>query len=58
MEQFIGYDAHKKFSVFVAVKEKGQAGEALRVQFSKSGLRARSCLLLVHPGVEQLSHAI
>jgi transposase len=32
MEQFIGCDAHKKFSVFVAVNEKGQAGEALRVK--------------------------
>ena len=31
MQQFIGCDAHKKFSVFVAVNEKGQAGEALRV---------------------------
>ena len=31
MVQFIGCDAHKKFSVFVAVNEKGQAGEALRV---------------------------
>ena len=31
MEHFIGCDAHKKFSVFVAVNEKGQAGEALRV---------------------------
>jgi hypothetical protein len=31
MEQFIGCDAHKKFSVFVAVNEKGQAGEAMRV---------------------------
>jgi transposase len=31
MEQFIGCDAHKKFSVFVAVNEKGQVGEALRV---------------------------
>ena len=31
MEQFIGCDAHKKFSVFVAVNEKGQAGEAVRV---------------------------
>jgi hypothetical protein len=28
MEQFIGCDAHKKFSVFVAVNEKGHAGEA------------------------------
>jgi transposase len=31
MQQFIGCDAHKKFSVFVAVNEKGCAGEALRV---------------------------
>jgi len=31
MEQFIGCDAHKKFSVFVAVNVKGQASEALRV---------------------------
>jgi len=34
MEQFIGCDAHKKFSVFVAVNEKGQADEALRVTLS------------------------
>jgi hypothetical protein len=31
MEQFIGCGAHKKFSVFVAMNEKGHAGEALRV---------------------------
>jgi len=31
MEQSIGCDAHEKFSVFVAVNEKGHAGEALRV---------------------------
>jgi transposase len=31
MEQFIGCDAHKKFSVFVAVNEKGHAGQAIRV---------------------------
>jgi len=31
MKQFIGCDAHKKFSVFVAVNEKGHAGEAVRV---------------------------
>jgi len=30
MEQFIGCDAHKKFSVFVAVNEKGEAGGAPR----------------------------
>jgi hypothetical protein len=31
MQQFTGCGAHKKFSVFVAVIERGQAGEALRV---------------------------
>src|SRR5215472_5324377 len=31
MEEFIGCDAHKNFSVFVSVNEKGRAGEALRV---------------------------
>jgi hypothetical protein len=31
MEQFIGCDAHKKYSVFVTVNEKGHAGEAWRV---------------------------
>jgi hypothetical protein len=31
MEQFIGCDAHKQFSVFVAVNEKGHARETLRV---------------------------
>jgi hypothetical protein len=31
MEEFIGCDAHKNFSVFIAVNEKGKAGEALRV---------------------------
>src|SRR6202051_3824530 len=35
MEQLIGCDAHKKFSVLVAVNEKGQAGEALRVMHDR-----------------------
>lgn len=35
MEQFIGCDAHKKFSVFVAVNENGQSGEALRVMHNR-----------------------
>jgi transposase len=35
MERFIGCDAHKKFSVFVAVNEKGHAGEALRVNHDR-----------------------
>ena len=39
MEQFIGCDAHKKFSVFVAVNEKGQAGEAVRVPHDRQVYR-------------------
>jgi transposase len=39
MEQFIGCDAHKKFSVFVAVNERGQAGEALRVMHERQPYR-------------------
>jgi hypothetical protein len=35
MEQFIGCDAHKRFSVFVVVNEKGQAGEAIRVEHDR-----------------------
>jgi transposase len=35
MQQFIGCDAHKKFSVFVAVNEKGQAGDAVRVEHER-----------------------
>ena len=35
MQQFIRCDAHKKFSVFVAVNEKGQAGEAIRVEHDR-----------------------
>jgi transposase len=42
MEQFIGCDVHKKFSVFVAVNEKGHAGEAMRVAHDR--LRYREFL--------------
>ena len=31
MEQFIGCDAHKTYSVFVAVNERGEASQAIRV---------------------------
>jgi len=40
MEQFIGCDAHKKFSVFVAVNEKGRAREAIRVVHDRQVYRA------------------
>ena len=39
MEQFIGCDAHKKFSVFVAVNEKGHAGEAIRAAHDREAYR-------------------
>jgi hypothetical protein len=48
MEQFIGCDAHKKFSVFVAVNEKGQAGEALRVSHNRQQYRAFLARLPAH----------
>jgi hypothetical protein len=32
MQQWIGCDAHKKFSVFVAVDERGKASHAVRVE--------------------------
>src|SRR5882757_7865974 len=48
MEQFIGCDAHKKFSVFVAVNEKGQAGEALRVAHDRQLYREFLARLPAH----------
>jgi transposase len=39
MEQFIGCDAHKKFSVFVGVNEKGHVGEAIRVAHDREAYR-------------------
>jgi transposase len=51
MEQFIGCDAHKKFSVFVAVNEKGQAGEALRVAHDRDVYREFLARLPVHSAI-------
>ncbi len=48
MEQFIGCDAHKKFSVFVAVNEKGHAGEALRVAHDRDLYREFLARLPAH----------
>jgi transposase len=39
MEQFIGCDAHKKFSVFVAIDEKGKTSEAVRVPHDRERYR-------------------
>jgi len=35
MEQFIGCDAHKKFSVFASMNEEGQYGPAIRVKHDR-----------------------
>jgi transposase len=39
MEQFIGCDAHKKYSVFVAVNERGEASPAIRVEHERKQYR-------------------
>src|SRR5512142_2638694 len=51
MEQFIGCDAHKKFSVFVTVNEKGQAGEALRVTHDRQLYREFLARLPPHSSI-------
>src|ERR1700690_2601858 len=48
MEHFIGCDAHKKFSVFVAVNEKGQAGEAFRAAHDRQLYREFLAQLPAH----------
>lgn len=51
MEQFIGCDAHKKFSVFVAVNEKGHAGEAMRVAHDRELYREFLSRLPAHSAI-------
>jgi transposase len=51
MEQFIGCDAHKNFSVFVAVNEKGQAGEAFRVAHDRTLYREFLARLPAHSAI-------
>jgi transposase len=51
MEQFIGCDAHKKFSVFVAVDEKGHAGRALRVEHDRQVYREFLAGLPAHSAI-------
>ena len=51
MEQFIGCDAHKKFSVFVAVNERGHAGEALRVAHDRELYREFLSRLPAHSAI-------
>ena len=40
MEQFIGCDAHKKFSVFVAISDRGEYGSATRVGHEREVFRS------------------
>ena len=51
MERFIGCDAHKKFSVFVSVNEKGQVGEALRVAHDRELYREFLARLPPHSAI-------
>jgi len=51
MEQFIGCDAHKKFSVFVAVNEKGHVGEAQRVAHDRQVYREFLARLPKHSAI-------
>jgi len=39
MKQFIGCDAHKKYSVFVAVDERAEASRAIRVEHDREKYR-------------------
>lgn len=39
MEHFVGCDAHKKFSVFVALDERGEFSEAVRVDHDREQYR-------------------
>lgn len=48
MEHFIGCDAHKKYSVFVVVNERGQAGEAFRVMHDRQLYREFLAQLPAH----------
>jgi transposase len=40
MEQFIGCDAHKKFSLFIAMNEEGHYGQPIRVGHDRERMRA------------------
>jgi transposase len=51
MELFFGCDAHKNFSVFVAVNEKGHAGEALRVVHDRVVFREFLARLPAHSSI-------
>jgi len=48
MEQFIGCDGHKKFSLFIAMNEEGEYGRAIRVGHERE--RMREFLAALPPG--------
>lgn len=48
MEQFIGCDAHKKFSLFIAMNEQGHYGKPIRVGHDRE--RMREFLAALPPG--------
>ncbi|MCU1251810.1 MAG: hypothetical protein JWQ49_4839 [Edaphobacter sp.] len=39
MQQFIGCDAHKRYSIFSSVTEKGRTGRAVRVSHDREAFR-------------------
>src|SRR5271154_3771923 len=39
MEQFIGCDAHKKFSLFIAMNQEGQYGKPMRIAHDRERMR-------------------
>jgi transposase len=39
MEQFIGCDAHKKFSIFASINERGEYGRTFRIGHDRKGFR-------------------
>ncbi|HEV1283783.1 MAG TPA: hypothetical protein VNU44_00665, partial [Bryobacteraceae bacterium] len=40
MEQFIGCDAHKKFSLFIAMNQEGHYGKPIRIAHDRERMRA------------------
>jgi hypothetical protein len=58
IEEFIGCDGHKKFSVFVTVNEKGNAGGAQRVPHERQLVREFLARLPAHStiAVEACGH--
>lgn len=54
MEQFIGCDAHKKYSVFVAVNERGEVSKKVQVLHDREQYREYLDQLPVMSGYRKL----